>query len=355
MEVFLRSALTGPLLALAAALLAACQVEAPMGSTRPPAETAATPGSGGVPTSAPTGAAQPASPTPVPKPVRQVWVAVEKAGQVVLVDLDRQEVIARHRTGGGPHNLTVAPGGTVAAALYGSDALAIIRDGRSLTVRLGGRPHDVKAAGDRFVVTNEEARRIDLVSLEGRQVGSIPLRAQPHDLDVTPDGSTAWVTLNGTDELALIDLAAGQVIRYHATGQQPHDIRVGADGRLWVTDWRGPLHVLSGEGQLQASLSLGREAHHLAFTPDGAQLWLVDHAIRQAYIVDTATVQPTGQIELPGAPHHVAVTGDGSLAAIADHTNGTVVVYDVASRRLVATIEVGPEPHGLWAPASAPQ
>ncbi|HWB72143.1 MAG TPA: YncE family protein [Egibacteraceae bacterium] len=336
----LRQALGATVLSVAAVLLLACQAEPPADAPSPgaaPAQTATSP-------------RQPVPPTaPADEPLRQVWVAVEDAGELVLVDLDRQQVIARHRTGGGPHNLVVGPGGSVAAALYASDALAIVRDGQETRVRLGGRPHDVKAAGDRFVVANEAGRRIDVVSPQGQHLASIPLRAEPHDLDVTADGSSAWATLNGTDELALVDLDAGQVVAYRPTGQRPHDLRIGPDGRLWVTDWRGPLHVFSPQGQLQASLTLGREAHHLAFTPDGAQLWLVDHATRQAYVIDTVTLERIGQVTVPGAPHHVAITGDGSLAAIADHSNGTVVVYEVASRRVVASIQVGPGPHGVWA------
>ncbi|MDP8930701.1 MAG: hypothetical protein M3O70_19570 [Actinomycetota bacterium] len=302
----------------------------------------------------PPSAAQAADATPSPSPTRQAqahaaWVAVEDDGVLSLIDLDDGRTLEQHTVGGGPHNITVAPDGTVAAALYASDAVAIVTpDGEVRQVELGGRPHDVKPAGDRFVVANEAGRRIEILSTDGQVQGRISLDFEPHDLSVTPDGPTAWVTLNGSDRLAQVDLTAQRVRRYVATGRSPHDIRIGDDGRIWVTDWTGPLHVFDPEGNRLTTLELGQEAHHLAFTPHGDRLWLVDHATRQAYIIDTATVEVADQVAVPGAPHHVAITGDGALAAIADHTNGTIVVYDAQNHARLAQIPVGNGPHGVW-------
>lgn len=282
-------------------------------------------------------------------PTRGVWVAVEDAGMLALVDLDRRVVVEQRRTGDGPHNLTVAPDGTVAVALYGSTKVAVLRAGEVAAVELGGRPHDVKPGDGRFVIANEAARRVEIVATDGRIGARIDLRAEPHDLDLTPDGRRAWVTLNGTDELALVDLDAAVVVRYVPTGQGPHDIRIAPDGGIWITDWDGPLHALTADGELLETIPLGIEAHHLAFAPDGSELWVVDHATRKAYVVDAASRKVVAELPLPGAPHHVAITPDGVLAAVADHTNGSVVVFDVARREHLATVAVGPGPHGVWA------
>lgn len=347
------------LLAALVLTLAACtgSGDAPGPTATAPSPTAApspdpTPTPTATPSPTPTGPTTPPEPgvasPPPPRDTAGAWVAVEDAGRVVRVDLADGRVTARHRVGPGPHNLTVAGDGTVAACLYGGRSLAIVADGEVRRVTLGGRPHDVKAAGDRFVVTNEAGRRIDVVSRTGEPIARIDLDAEPHDLAVTPDGSAAWVTLNDTDRIVRVDIDARRVTDRVATGQRPHDIRIGADGRIWLTDWRGPLHVLDPSGRLRRTLRLGREAHHLALTPDGTELWLVDHALRRLFVVDTADVEVVGRAEVPGAPHHVAITASGRLAAVADHTNGTVAVYDTASRELLRTIPVGPGPHGVW-------
>jgi DNA-binding beta-propeller fold protein YncE len=293
-----------------------------------------------------TTSAAPAAPEREARPL--VWVGVEDADEVALVDIRSGKVVARHDTPGGPHNVTVADDGTAAAALYASDRLALIRRRNVQLLELGGTPHDVKATGDLFAVANEAARRIDLIR-RGRQSGSIGLKAEPHDLALAPGGERAWVTLNGTDELAIVDLRARRVVRYFNTAGRPHDILFAPDGRVWVTDWSGPVHVFDRQGRLQGRVALARESHHLAFTPDGRQAWITDHAARRIFVVDARRLERIASLPMRGAPHHVAITPSGTLAAVADHDNGTLAVYDVRRRALVRTVRVGAGPHGVWA------
>lgn len=277
----------------------------------------------------------------------RVWVALEDAGRTVLVDLGDRRVVAGYRTPGGPHNLTVARDGTVAVALWGSDRIALIGDGRVRFVRVGGAPHDVKAAGHLVVVANQGAARVDRVRLDGRRFASVGLRADPHDLAIAPDGRRAWVTLEGSDDLAVVGLEDGRVLRYVSTGRAPHDLLFAPDGRLWVTDWGGALHVFDG-GRLVRSISLGVEAHHLAFTPDGREAWITDHGAGRVYVLSVRPVRVLRSLPFPGEPHHVAVTADGRWAAVADHEHGRLVVYGVRRHRRVATVPVGAGPHGVW-------
>jgi DNA-binding beta-propeller fold protein YncE len=303
----------------------------------------------------PTDTAESAMTRPAPprrrqsKPRALVWVGLEDADQVALVDVARTKVIARRAAPGGPHNVTVASDGTAAATLYGSDRIVLVRPGgRAHFVELGGNPHDVKAAGSLFVVANEAGRRLDLVR-DGEHVTSVPLAAEPHDLAIAPGGKRAWATLNGTDELAIVDLRAREVVRYLSTGFRPHDILFAPDGRLWVTDWQGPVHIFDRRGRLQGSIPLGQESHHLAFTPDGRQAWITDHAARRIFVVDARRLDVIAALPVSGGPHHVAITPAGRLAAVADHESGTLVVYDVKRRARVRVIEVGAGPHGVWA------
>jgi hypothetical protein len=282
-----------------------------------------------------------------------VWVGVEDGDEIALVDVVAGKVVARYEAPGGPHNVTVAENGVAAVALYGSDRLAVVRPGGVRFVELGGSPHDVKSSGRLFVVANEAALRLDFVA-GGEHVASVPLAGEPHDLAIAPSGKLAWVTLNGTDELAVVDVRARRVVRYVATGRRPHDVLFAPDGTLWATDWEGPVHVFDRRGNLRAEVDLGEESHHLAFTPDGREAWVTDHAARRVFVVDADRVEVLAALPVPGGPHHVAITPDGKLAAVADHERGTVVVYDVERRSRVRTIEVGPGPHGVWAvPAKA--
>lgn len=272
---------------------------------------------------------------------------MEDSREVVLVDASTRRVVRRAGVPGRPHNVTVSKGGTVASTLQSAGTIALIRGDRVNTVELGGSPHDVKPMGDGFVIANEGRDRLDLVSESGKRIGTIQLRGDPHDVAVRND--RAWVTLNDSDAIAIVDLAGRAVVRYAQTGKRPHDLLLASDGRAWVTDWDGSTHVFEENGELVKTLSLGTEAHHLTFTPDGEETWVTDHRERRAFVVSTETLDVLASLEIRGAPHHVGVTSDGRWAGVADHDSGTLVVFDVHERREIAAIPVGRGPHGVWA------
>lgn len=278
------------------------------------------------------------------------WVSLEDAGKIAKVDVAGRRVLRRFDTPGGPHNITVAPDGTVVTALWSSDRIAIIRDGEVRFVDLGGAPHDVKIARNMVVVANQGSARVQLVKLDGTLKRRIKLVADPHDLAVDPEQRRAWVTLEGRDELAVVNLLRRKPVRYVRTGQSPHDILFAPDGTLWVTDWGGELHVFSvPRGKLLDTVPLGIEAHHLAFTPDGRLAWITDHGADRVFVVRVRTRNVVTSRRFPGEPHHVAVTADGKWVVVADHANGRLIVYNAETRRRVGRIRVGAGPHGVWA------
>jgi YVTN family beta-propeller protein len=142
-------------------------------------------------------------------------------------------------------------------------------------------------------------------------------------------------------------------VRYVDTVGSPHDILFAPDGRLWVTDWNGALHMLEGRrGKLVRSVPLGEEAHHLDFTPDGRFCWITDHGAGAIFVLRVKTARVVERIAFPGEPHHVTVLPGGRRVVVADHANGRLIVYDAETREQVRAIPVGSQPHGVWAVGS---
>ena len=280
---------------------------------------------------------------------RVVWVALEDAHKIAKVNIDDRQVVARHAVPGAPHNLTISPTGrTVATALWSDGRIVLRRDGEQRSPVLGGSPHDLKIGGRRVVVANQTEARLDLVTTRGRFLRSIRLKADPHDLALRWSGRQAWVSLEGSDDLAVVGIRKSKV-RYISTGNAPHDLLFAPDGKLWVTDWHGEIHVFSKKGRKLKTISLGVEAHHLDFTPNGRQVWITDHALHRVFVVNTKTYSVRKRFRVRGAPHHIAITSDGERAVVADHDRGLVIVYNVPKLRLRTKIRVGAGPHGIWA------
>jgi YVTN family beta-propeller protein len=278
-----------------------------------------------------------------------VWVANEEGRTLTRVDVVTGAVLETHSTAGRPHNLAVSRSGTAAATLPSEGALFLLDATANVqVVALGGQPHDVKSVGSRFIVANEGTRRLQILEGDRRQVGEVPLPAPPHDHAVSEDGRTAWVSLDGTDQLAVVDLETPALDRVVPTGGSPHDLLVSDAGELWVTNWDGPLRVYSAEGQPRGRVDLGSESHHLAFSPDGSQVWVTDNSARRVFVVDTATRWVIDSMETPGAPHHVAIVAGRGV--VADST-GAVVIFDAQTRRQSALVPTGAGPHGVAARA----
>ena len=278
-----------------------------------------------------------------------VWVSLEGREQTVKVAVGSRDVLRRFSTPGRPHNV-VAADGVVAVALWDSTRIAIIRSGRVRFVRLGGAPHDVKMWRDRIVVANQGGSRVQVVRTDGTLLRTVRLRWRPHDLAVNARTGRVWVTLEGTDRLAVFRLGRPSVaVRYVATGERPHDILFAPDGRLWVTDWDGELHVFEVPRLRKVrSLPLGVEAHHLAFTPNGRAGWISDHGAHALFVVRVSPVRRVDRIPFPGEPHHVAITSRG-VVVVADHAHGRLVLYRARTHRRIGVISVGAGPHGVWA------
>jgi DNA-binding beta-propeller fold protein YncE len=278
-----------------------------------------------------------------------VWVALEDARRIAKVDLRKRRVVRKLKVAGNPHNIAVNGAGLVATTLWGDDRVALIKGRWRKGVKIAGAPHDVKIGGDRVVIANQGAARLNVLSLKGKKRGYALLKANPHDVALTPSAHKAWASLEGSDDLAVINLRRKKVKRYVSTGKSPHDLLFSPDGRLWVTDWNGAFHVFSRKGKLLRSRSLGEEAHHLAFTPDGRQVWITDHAAHRVFVVSTRKYKVLKRISIAGSPHHVSITSDGKKAAVADHDRGLLIIYRVATRTRLAKIAVGAGPHGVWA------
>lgn len=63
----------------------------------------------------------------------------------------------------------------------------------------------------------------------------IPVEISPYDVVITPDGSTVYVSNWGSDSVSVIDTAQEKVVATIAVGDNPNDLELIGDGRLFVS------------------------------------------------------------------------------------------------------------------------
>jgi YVTN family beta-propeller protein len=133
----------------------------------------------------------------------------------------------------------------------------------------------------------------------------------------SPDGSLAYVTLNGDDSLALVDPEAGTVLRSATVGDGPDQVYLTPDGSRALVANQGT------ESSPAATLS----------------------------IVDTAAMAETTAVPTGAGAHGVVVDASGRRAYVTDIYGDTVTVVDLETGSATATIPVGDGPNGVtWSP-----
>ena len=128
--------------------------------------------------------------------------------------------------------------------------------------------------------------------------------AEPADIVITPNGSTAYVS--------------------------------GIPGDVWPVDL-----ATDTEG---SSITAGTS---LAITPNGTTVYMTDSTDASVIPIDTATNTAETPISVGNGPDAIAVTPNGTTAYVANGTDGTVTPINTASDTAGTPINVGTDPDAI--------
>ena len=185
------------LLALVLVLLSACSREAP-----PP----------------------PAASTPAPAPSApagpRLYVSDETGGAVVVIDPATAQVVERIQVGKRPRGIRIS------------------RDGTTLLVALSGSPIAGPGVDEsKLPPPDRTADGIGVVDLATRKLTrTLPSGQDPEAFDLSPDGSTVYVSNEETAEMSVLDLKGGTIRGRVPVGEEPEGVTIRPDGReVYVT------------------------------------------------------------------------------------------------------------------------
>jgi DNA-binding beta-propeller fold protein YncE len=265
--------------------------------------------------------------------VGTLLVANKTGDSVSFIDLDSGREVARVAVGRAPHEVAVSPGGRLAlVGEYGPE--------------------------------EEHGRTVALLDVASASViGRIDVGpdSRPHSMAFLP-GKWAAVTLQDSDQLAIVDLETRSVERTLKTGgRESHMIRLSPDReRAFVTSRleEGTLSILDLVGNAPTRvLETGAGAEGLAVTPDGREVWVLDREAGTISIVDTVRGVVVDRVPSRMQSNRIAISRAGE-AVVTNGTSGEamvqyVTVFDVASRQKRRELPLrGGEPakgaFGIW-------
>ncbi len=277
---------------------------------------------------------------------------------ISLVDPVSLKTLRTLDTGKEPHHLMAMPGGKELVVASSAGNSLMFLDGRTGAVQRVVRgiddPYQLAFSPDRkwFAVTCLRLNRVDLYEADGfRLVKRIPIGKLPSHLVFSADSAMLFVTLQGSDELAGIDVK-GQAVRWvmkvgklpAGVAMTPDDQRlmVGIMGEDYVDviDWRQQKSV--------AHLKTGRGAHNFLPMGDKRRVLVSNRVENTVSIVDMTNWTKLADIKVPGGPDCMELTADGRTLYVTSRWIKQVSVVDLAQKAVVGQAAVGRSPHGIY-------
>ena len=130
---------------------------------------------------------------------------------------------------------------------------------------------------ERFFTVNGLARnQVDIYDAASMKLlKRFPLRSMPSHLAYAPDSSMVYVTLQGTDNLAAIDLTKLAVVWVKPVGKTPAGVLWHDNHLLVACMGEDSLAVVDPvDGSITGRIVTGKGAHNLFLSPDQRIIWV---------------------------------------------------------------------------------
>lgn len=206
----------------------------------------------------------------------------------------------------------------------------------------------------KYLIVNALARaQVDVYEAGTyRLVKRFALKSMPSHMDFTADSSVVFISLQGTNKLAAIDLKSMQVLWTADTGKAPAGVMLN-NGRVLVANMgEDDISVIDPkDGRTLQRIKTGKGAHQLFRAPDRRTIWVNNRIDSTSVVLDAATLKPIRSYKLPGGPDDMEFAPDGKVWFTMRFIH-KVAVLDPASGTY-STIDVGRSPHGIFLNAKA--
>ena len=331
-----------------------------------------------------------------PSPVL-VYVANQASGKVTVIDAATDSVVATvDFTALGfsahpkPHHIVVEPDGSYwYVSLVGDNAVVKLDRANHVvakaeTVTPGLLAIDPKSQllyATRSMSAVNAPARIAVINRRSMAVEEVEvLVPRPHGLAVAPDGQRAYVASLGANQIAVYDARREQVgivdVPGGDTSQVIVQLAVSPDGRTLVATAQltGKLLVFDladpSQPKLLQRVATGDWPWLVAFTPNGAEVWVPNQRSNDVTVVDAKHWSVAATVHGDFAqPDGIGISGDGKLVFVANHNTdnvmnmggismampmpgttaapGRVIVIDARRREVVRRIDTAPDGSGL--------
>lgn len=207
----------------------------------------------------------------------------------------------------------------------------------------------VCAAAEPWIyVANNQSNTVSIISTESDEViFTVRVGREPHEVAVTPDGKTVFVTNAMDDTVAVIE--ASVVIAKIPTGRFPHGVAVTPDGsRAYVTNFLADSVTVIDTRRLSVVETLSgirSNPRNICIAPDGRRAYITTMGTSSVTVLDLESHQIVSQVPIPGVGDGVGVTRNGKTIYVASRRGDTVHLVDGQTLKRRGSIQAGLGPN----------
>ncbi|MCP4200609.1 MAG: beta-propeller fold lactonase family protein [bacterium] len=224
------------------------------------------------------------------------------------------------------------------------DLLDPVSGTKRATLPTGNAPHEIAVSpdGTTAVITNYGDRQkpgssltvVDIRRAEVLRTIGLGEHTRPHGVVWLSDETVA-VTTEGSRHLLIVEPSSGAIRQAVETGQNISHMVAVAGSRAFVANiGSGTVTVIDLEtGTKLSDIATGEGAEGIDVTPDGREVWVGNRGADTLSVIDPESLEILATVPCPGFPIRVRVTPDGSRVLVSAARSGEVVVFDRTERR----------------------
>jgi YVTN family beta-propeller protein len=298
-----------------------------------------------------------------------VFVLNSLDADISVIDPANWREVKRIPTGKEPHHLYMTPDEKsiiVANAL--ADSLTFI-DPRTAEVQKTIRgiidPYHLRFSPDMkwLVTAGNRLHHVDLYRWDGKDLTlakRIPTGKTPSHLWIDSKSTTAYSTMQDSDELVAIDLARQEIKWRIKTGPMPADVFGTPDDKTLLVGLTGSDSVevfdVTGDApRATRRIKTGAGAHAFRSAGDKRHVYVSNRVANTISKFDLTTLQVVDTYPAPGGPDCMDVMAGGRYLMVTSRWARKLTIIDTETRQVARQVKVGKSPHGVWTLEHAPR
>ncbi|MGZ5887967.1 MAG: YVTN family beta-propeller repeat protein [Ramlibacter sp.] len=298
-----------------------------------------------------------------------IFVLNSLDANVSIIDPANWKEVRRLPTGKEPHHLYLTPDEkSLIVANSLSDSLTFIdpKSGDVQRVVHGTLdPYQLRFSPDMkwFVTAGNRLNHVDIYRWDGSNLqlaARVPTGKTPSHIWIDSRSTTAFVSMQDSDEMVAIDLPT-QVLKWRVkTGPSPADIYGTPDDRTLLVGLTGGdgIEVFDISGPQPRSvrrIKTGDGAHAFRSAGDKRHVFLSNRVANTISKLDLQTLQVVDNYPAPGGPDCIDVFAGGKVLMVTSRWSRKLTVIDTEAHKVIRQVPVGKSPHGVWTLDHAPR